>query len=450
MNRSSEKLRVGLLVLCILSFGVGERLLAQPAEFHLTLSEAIGIALEDNPAIHVADQDIALKKVSYKEAWQNLLPTVDLTGSVSYTVKAATMSLNGNNFKMGRDATSTWNGILSVNLPIYAPAVYRTMKMGKTDIELAGEKSRASRLDMVNQVTKAYFQLLLSQDSYEVLKGSYAYSERNYEMVNAKYMAGSVSEYDKISAEVQMRNLRPSLVSAGNAVRLAEIQLKVLLGISDAELHLVVDDSLKAYEDRVRPVDRPLHVNLVRNSALRQYDLNEKILAQSLKVQKTNFFPTLSMNYQFQDQSLFNDDFRFWHYEWAPSSTIALTLSVPLYRASNFTKLRSIQIQMQQLGENRVNTERQLHMQVQSCLDNMAASVEQMGSNKESVAQAEKGRMIAEKRYDVGKGTMLELNNSEIVLTQALLAYNQAIYDYLVAQADLDYLYGEEKQWGHQ
>lgn len=447
MNRISERLRMGLLVSCILLFSIGKRVLAQSAEFHLTLSEAIGIALEDNPTIHVADQDIALKKVSYKEAWQNLLPTVDLTGSINYTMKAATMSLNGNNFKMGRDATSTWNGILSVNLPIYAPAVYRTMKMGKMDIELAGEKSRESRLDMVNQVTKAYFQLLLSQDSYEVLKGSYAYSERNYEMVNAKYQAGSVSEYDKISAEVQMRNLRPSVVSAGNAVRLAEIQLKVLLGISDAELEIVVDDSLKAYEDRVRPVDRPLRVDLVRNSALRQYDLNEKILAQSLKVQKTNFFPTLSMSYQFQDQSLFNDDFRFWHYEWAPSSTIALTLSVPLYRASNFTKLRSIQIQMQQLGENRVNTERQLNMQVQSCLDNMSASVEQMGSNRESVAQAEKGRMIAEKRYDVGKGTMLELNNSEIVLTQALLAYNQAIYDYLIAQADLDYLYGEEKQW---
>lgn len=447
MNRISERLRMGLLVSCILLFSIGKRVQVQSAEFHLTLSEAIGIALEDNPTIHVADQDIALKKVSYKEAWQNLLPTVDLTGSINYTMKAATMSLNGNNFKMGRDATSTWNGILSVNLPIYAPAVYRTMKMGKMDIELAGEKSRESRLDMVNQVTKAYFQLLLSQDSYEVLKGSYAYSERNYEMVNAKYQAGSVSEYDKISAEVQMRNLRPSVVSAGNAVRLAEIQLKVLLGISDAELEIVVDDSLKAYEDRVRPVDRPLRVDLVRNSALRQYDLNEKILAQSLKVQKTNFFPTLSMSYQFQDQSLFNDDFRFWHYEWAPSSTIALTLSVPLYRASNFTKLRSIQIQMQQLGENRVNTERQLNMQVQSCLDNMSASVEQMGSNKESVAQAEKGRMIAEKRYDVGKGTMLELNNSEIVLTQALLAYNQAIYDYLIAQADLDYLYGEEKQW---
>lgn len=445
MNRVSVFFGVRIWVLCLLWLGQGGYVSAQSSEFHLTLSEAIKIALEDNPAIHVADQEIALKKVSYKEAWQSLLPTVDLTGSVSYTVKAATMSLNGNNFKMGRDATSTWNGILSVNLPVYAPAVYRTMKLGRMDIELAGEKSRESRLDMINQVTKAYFQLLLSQDSYDVLKGSYAYSEKNYEMVNAKYQAGSVSEYDKISAEVQMRNLRPSLVAAENAVRLAEVQLKVLLGISDAELGLVVDDSLKAYEHCVKLVESPENKGLLHNSVMRQYDLNEKILAQTLKVQKTNFFPTLSMNYQFQDQSLFNDDFRFWHYDWAPSSTIALTLSVPLYRASNFTKLQSIRIQMQQLGENRINTERQLNMQVQSCLDNMTASVEQMGSNKESVAQAEKGRMIAEKRYNVGKGTMLELNNSEIVLTQALLAYNQAIYDFLVAQADLKYLYGEEK-----
>ena len=445
MNRVSVFFGVRIWLLCLLWLGQRGYVSAQPTEFHLTLSEAIKIALEDNPAIHVADQEIALKKVSYKEAWQSLLPTVDLTGSVSYTVKAATMSLNGNNFKMGRDATSTWNGVLSVNLPVYAPAVYRTMKLGRMDIELAGEKSRESRLDMINQVTKAYFQLLLSQDSYDVLKGSYAYSEKNYEMVNAKYQAGSVSEYDKISAEVQMRNLRPSLVAAENAVRLAEVQLKVLLGISDAELGLVVDDSLKAYEHCVNLVERPENKGLLQNSVMRQYDLNEKILAQTLKVQKTNFFPTLSMNYQFQDQSLFNDDFRFWHYDWAPSSTIALTLSVPLYRASNFTKLQSIRIQMQQLGENRINTERQLNMQVQSCLDNMTASVEQMGSNKESVAQAEKGRMIAEKRYNVGKGTMLELNNSEIVLTQALLAYNQAIYDFLVAQADLKYLYGEEK-----
>ena len=123
---------------------------------------------------------------------------------------------------------------------------------------------------------------------------------------------------------------------------------------------------------------------------------------------------------------------------------MALTLSVPLFRASNFTKVKTARIQLEQLGENRINTERQLRMQLQTYQDNMQACTEQMESNKESVAQAEKGRMIAQKRYEVGKGTMLELNNSEVVLTQSQLAYHQAIYDYLVAKADLDYLLGED------
>lgn len=413
-------------------------------ELRLTLEQAIGIALSDNPTIRVAEQDVELKKVSYKEAWQTLLPTVDLTGSINYTVKAATMSLNGNNFKMGRDATSTWNGALAVNLPLYAPTVYRTMSMSESDMALAVEKSRASRLDMVNQVTKAYFQILLAQDSYDVLLEGYAFSERNYEVVKAKYEQGSVSEYDKISAEVQMRNLKPGLVSARNALNISEVQMKVLLGISDAELHIVIDDSLKNYESAVSRQGIVRDVSLSANSTMKQLELNETLLQESIKMQRTGFFPTLSLSYQLQTQSLYNDNFRFWNYAWSPSSTLALTLSVPLFRASNFTKVKTARIQLEQLGENRINTERQLRMQLQTYQDNMQACTEQMESNKESVAQAEKGRMIAQKRYEVGKGTMLELNNSEVVLTQSQLAYHQAIYDYLVAKADLDYLLGED------
>ena len=92
----------------------------------------------------------------------------------------------------------------------------------------------------------------------------------------------------------------------------------------------------------------------------------------------------------------------------------------------------------------RINTERQLKMQAQSYLNNMSASTEQVVSNKEAVLQAEKGRTIAEKRYEVGRGTILELNSSEVALTQAQLTYNQSIYDYLVAKADLDLVMGVE------
>lgn len=79
--------------------------------------------------------------------------------------------------------------------------------MTKTDIELAVEKSRASELDLINQVTKAYYQLMLAQDSYEVLQGSYKLAEDNFNVVNAKYQQGAVSDLIRISAEVQMRSI---------------------------------------------------------------------------------------------------------------------------------------------------------------------------------------------------------------------------------------------------
>ncbi len=130
------------------------------------------------------------------------------------------------------------------------------------------------------------------------------------------------------------------------------------------------------------------------------------------------------------------------HYRWYPYSTFGLSLSIPLFKASNFTKTKQTKIQLEQLKDNRANVERQLNMQVQSYKDNMAASTEQVVSNKEAVMQAQKGRTIAEKRYEVGNGTILELNNSEVALTQAELVYNQSIYDYLVAKADMDKVLG--------
>lgn len=438
-------LRKGVLLLWALCFGAGIHQANAGEVLQLTLDEALKIALSDNPTIKVADQDIELKKVSAKEAWQSLLPTVDLNGTITYTIKTATMNIGGNQVKMGNDASNTWNGALNISLPVYAPAVYRTMKMTQDDIALAAEKSRASRLDLINQVTKAYYQLMLAQDSYAVLQKSYNYSEENYKVVKAKYEQGSVSEYDKISAEVQMRNIKPNVVAAANAVNLAKTQMKVLLGIGDPELEIQIQDNLKNYEQTVHEYDPLQQVSLEQNTTLRQFNFNQKMLDHSLRIQKSSFIPTLALNYQYQYQALFNQNFQFWNYNWTPSSTVALTLSIPLYHADNFTKMKTTRIQMQQLAENRLNTERQLNMQVQTYLDNMQASNEQMASNKESVAQAEKGLLIAQKRYDVGRGTILELNSSEVALTQAELTYNQAIYDYLTARADLDCLIGNDQ-----
>ncbi len=438
--------KTGLLIAAALVAGMGANAqqTGEDAALNLSLAQALEIALSENPTIKVAEQQIEVKKISKNEAWQALLPSADFSGSVQYTLLAPVMKLNGMEFKMGADETSTWNGQFQVSLPLFAPTVYATMNLTKSDLLNAVEQSRSSKLDLINQVTKAYYQVILAQDSYDVLCKSLEQAQKNFDVVKSLYELGGTSEYDKISAEVQLRSLNPTVIQARNAVTLSKLQLKVLMGL-DPEYDIIISGSLEDYEDRLYSEALSAgSFSLENNTNMRQLKMNETMLNQTLRVQKMNFMPTLALAGTYQLQSMQNADWNVGNYDWVKSSSIVLSLSVPIFRMGNFTKIRSTKLQISQLQENMDYTEKQLSIQARSYIDNMKANAEQVASNREAIEQAEKGREIASKRYEIGKGTILELNNSEVSLTQAKLTYSQSIYNYLAAKADLDKVLGDE------
>ena len=411
----------------------------------ITLKQAITIAKSENPTIRIADKDVELKKVASQEVYSELFPKVNLVGSYSRAIKKQTMVIDFNgvqqHMQMGTD--NNYSGGVQLSLPIFAPALYKSINLTKVDIELAVEKAHASELDLVNQIVKAYYQLLLVQDSRDVLQKSYNNAEENYKNIEEKFNLGLVSEYDKIRAEVQMRSIKPSVVSAENGVRLSLLQLKVLMGI-DPTTDIEAAGNLKDHEKEM--FTRQAHadmLNLEENSDIKQLDISTKMLKEKLKVERTSYLPTISATFNYMYASL-NNDFRVFHYDWFPTSTLGLTLSIPLFNATTSKKTKQTKIQIQRMEDVRLNTERQLNMLVQSYLNNMSASVEQIISNKEGIKQSEKGRMIAAKRYETGAGTILEVNDSEVALTQAELVYNQSIFDFLISKADLYKTLGRE------
>lgn len=412
----------------------------------ITLEKAIELALSDNPTMKVAEQDIQLKEISKTEAWQNLLPSVTLDGAIQYNIKVASMKMEAmgrtQEIKMGKDDSNTWNAALQVAIPLYAPAVYKAMNLSESDLQLAVEESRGSKIDLINQVTKAYYQLMLAQDSYDVLLENFKLAETNFDIVNKMFEQGLVSEYDKISAEVQKNNAWPSVVSGKNGIELAQLQLKVLMGIT-ADVRFVVKDNLKNYESEMAKAIIS-EIDLSNNSSLKQIDLQGELLHQKRKMLQTSFQPTLALVGTYQLQSISNTNWNIAKYNWSNASSVALSLSIPLYDASNFTSLKTNKVQQFQLAETRINTERMLNMKAQSFIDNMTASAEQLSSNKEAVRLAEKGLEISQKRYDIGNGTILELTNSQVQLTNTRLSYNNTIYDYLVAKSELNNILGKE------
>ena len=437
-------LSLGMLLACALGMEAQDVNGGTVGTMNLTLAKAIEIALAENPTIHVADKEIELKKIADTEAWQSLLPSVDATLSLTDNILVAEMVTGMGKFKMGVDGTLTAVGNVTLSLPVFAPAVYQNMKLTKEDILLAQEKARGSRLDLINQVTKAYYGALLSSDSYEVMKRSYGVAKENFDIVNEKYKVGRVSEYDKISAEVQARNMNASMVSAQTGKTLALLQLKVLMGVT-ADVDIAIDDSLKAYESWLRLADaETLDSELDNNSSIRQLNYNMTLLERSQKLIRTGFMPTVALQLTGQYQSYANNNWNVFNYHFSPSSTLSIAVSIPIFHASNWTKLKSNKLQIAQLEDSRINARRQLSLAAESYKQNMASSMAQVTSNAEAVKQAEKAVMIAGKRYEVGRGTILELNQSETAQTQAELTYVQSIYDYLKNKADLDYTLGRE------
>lgn len=410
----------------------------------INLPKAIEIALAENPTIKVADKEVELKKIADSEAWQALLPTAAVTASLQHTLLAAQMNLGGQKFKMGSDGTNTVAAAANLNIPIFAPAVYQNMQLTKEDILLAREKARGSRLDLINQVTKAYYATLLAKDSYEVMQKSYATAKENFDIVDKKFKIGTVSEYDQISADVQMRSMNSSFVSSKTGLTLALLRLKVLMGITES-VEINILDNLREYESMLKIEDGGTVVmEIENNSSLRQIEHNKTILERTRKIIKTNFMPSVSFQLTGQYQSLYNNNWNIFNYEYTPSASFSIGVSIPLFTASNFTKLKSNKMQLMQLNDTRDNTRRQLRMAVESYQRNMASTIAQVESNREAVVQAGKAVQISSKRYEVGRGTILELNQSETALTRAELTYNQSIYDYLSNKADLDFTLGRE------
>lgn len=438
-----------MLFAALFFFSVGKGIAASNDTISISLEEAIEIGLTESPTIKVAEQQITLKKHARAEIVGGLIPEISLSGSYSRAIKKQTMAMKlgeeVNTIKVGMD--NTINGALVVNLPLFAPSLYRAMSIGKEDINLALEQSRASRIDLVAEIKKAYLQVLLAQDSHAVLHKSYNQAVSNFNVIKTKYDQGVVSEYDKIRADVQVRNLSPGLVAAENAVRLSVMQLRVLMGVAD-ETPIKAKGNLSDYEsdlatDTFNKIFHNRNIDLRGNSDIKQVLINESLLQKNIKLERTNYMPSITANFDYNYLSM-NDDFRIAHYRWYPSSSLGLTLSVPIFKASTLSKVKQAKVQAAQLQYTKINLERQLNMQANSFLDNMEASIKQIDSNTEGVKEAIKGREIARKRFDVGKGTLLELNDAEVALTQAELAYNQAIYDYVVAKAEYERIIGLE------
>ena len=426
----------------------------------LDIGKALEIALSENPTVKVANKEIQKKKYAQKGSYAALFPQVSFAADYNRTLKKQVMYMDGfdmgsteipgmedmpnmdEGIEVGRD--NNWNLGFNASMPIVNAALWKSLSISAVDVELAIEQARSSKIAMVNQVKKGYYGVLLANDSYRVFKESYDNAMENYLDIKRKFEQGTVAEYDLIRANVTVKNSEPNMLQAENALVLAKWQLKALLGM-DLDINIECEGQLTDFEKDLFGDFLSTDTTLANNTDLKQMDLQAKQLDKTLTMQKFDYLPTLSLTGLYQWTAM-NNDFKFKDYMWNPYSMVGVTLSIPIFSGgSKFYKIKQTRNSLEQLSLQREDTQRNLQLAIKQYIDNMNTCVKRFDASLKGVEQAERGYMISQKRYDTGAGTLLEMNDSELALTQAKLNFNQAIYDYMVAKADLEKVLGRQE-----
>ncbi len=439
--------KIGLLIL--LSFAAVNLFAQNNIDLELDLNTSLKIAMDNNPNIKIAELEIQRVDYSRKEAIGALLPSVNAQGSYTDNVMKQVMfmpesfaALMGGQRFMEIGYKNSYTGAISAQLPLVNFTIWQNLKNKQTEIDLIIEKTRASKIEMRKQVKDAYFTLLLTKSSLNVLEKSYTNALETLKNIENSYKQGVVSEYDYIRAQVSVNNLNPTLINARNSLDLAKMQLKMILSLP-SNINIIVNEELDTYSNKIHSVNT-LDINnaLVENTELKQMDLNIISLRNQLKLINTQHLPSLTAtgNYIYQTQS---EDFKFKDYHWVSSASIGLNLNIPLFAGmTKINQAKQVKISINALELQKDYLKEGMSLSVQAAVNSMNAAKEQLIANKDAIKQAQRGYEIAKVRYEVGTGTLLELNDSELSMTQSNLNYQQSLYNYLSAQANLEKVMG--------
>jgi outer membrane protein len=419
-----------------------------PVKKQLSMQDAIQIAMVHNPELKTAQLEIDRSDARVLEAWGNAMPSLDVSGRFTRALKLPVFFLpdfsdlnSGRTVPIKIGSDYSLDATLTAQQILFNGAVIVGVGAAKVYSDLAKELYESKRVETVAKVRKAYYTALLADKVAEMMRSSLKNAEDNFNNVLLMRKQGIVSEYDELRASVQVENLRPSVIQSENNFELAVDALRNAIGVDRDENYLMTD-SLKIILVEESVIESAEEMVLKSNPNLKAVERQIELNNAAVWAERSSYMPTIAAFGQYQYQAAKNE-FKFSTNDLISSSMVGLTVSMNLFQGLQ-TRARVEQAQVEQMKseEQKVSLERNLKTGLHSIIGNMKQARKRVEAQEKTVETAERGYKIVSVRYLANAATQLEVNDAEVALTQAKVNRIQAIYDYLVASADLDQLLG--------
>jgi len=410
---------------------------------NLTLDKAIEIALKENSQVKIARYDVDKSESKLTESYSSLFPSISAEGTYIRNIKKPVFFLpdffggTGKVRPIEIGSTNSYTGQLKVGMPIFMGQAYTGIVMSKLGLELSNLTYEESLAQIRLNTTKAFLDVLLTRETEKFIKQSYENALRNLENASKLNKQGLLSDFEYMSAQVEVEKIKPNVLQAEYTYQTALNFLKSLLNLSSDDSIEVVGSIESFFTSKTLP---QLDSYVVENTfTLKKLGLQKQIADKNIMLQRWGHFPSLVAfgSYQIQTQA---EDYNFNAYRWVKSASVGLTLSFPIFSGFGVkSRVEQAEIQSKQLEETINYTKKQLDIAITNTKNRMATALEKIEAQKLNREKARVNYRIAEVRYNEGMSTQLEISNANVNLLSAELGYAQSIYEYLVAQAELEF-----------
>ena len=386
------------------------------AEQPLTLQDCLSLVRENNPKLIQLKTAIEKSQTGVVSAYSSYYPSLDLSSGYSYS-------------EAGRYSTS-----IGLSFPFYQGGNIRAgVKIAKVKVEMAEENYHQGEDEVILAVKEAFFRILQKQEQIALAENILKRRKEDLVLIKLKYDAGRESSPAVKESEANLSQAEYDKKQAEEELTLAQIELNLLLGRPRrAEVSIEYKDE----DIRFPSLDRLIEEAKTQRPDIRSQRANTDVLEAQVTQAKSNYFPkiSLSSSYGLRGSEFFDQEG-----DWS----VGINLSLPIFEGfSRKAKVKETTLSLKEQDVRIQELEQQIEEEIEQTYSKWELAEKVIEVNDKTLQATREMYQLTKLQYEQGLTSYFFLQQKESDLTRTENNYVNAIFNFRVASARL------EKVWG--
>jgi HAE1 family hydrophobic/amphiphilic exporter-1 len=412
----------------------------QPQVQLLSLQECWRIALEKNKDIHKAKEYRNAVTGRYIEERSAALPQFAVNAYISHSRDESQKALYRGLFPFEQELHGAE---ITVSQPLYTfGKIGAAIRAAKIGMETAEDQLRIYQQAALRDVTAAFQDVLLSRELYVLAVQNLEQKARTQREARRKLAAGVATDYDVLAAEVAVENARPEVIRTENLIRISREKLRFILGIERQEVD-AAGTLVTSLEPRAN-YEETLETALKKRPELSDLRKRIQVYEELVKIYKAGTLPRIDFKAGWGWRQLYYGTLNFGSADGEGQAwTAGVFFSFPFFDGMRTQgKVLQAKTDVSNLKIDEAKLLDSIALQVRDVISFCREAEEIVQALSGTVRQAERLLAMAEKGFEYGVKTQLEVDDAQLNVTRAKSSLARAYRDYLVASVTLEWVKG--------